>query len=272
MVKQSIYSISITDLIIYLPGILLFACWLLKTSLGRAALVDSVPRRNNMPFYLPFIPLLVWLAAVSLGVSVARKLWQSVFLDNLILCIGGLIAMAAIILLARRSFTHRLKGFGLDAKTIHKDFFAGVVNLLAVWPLVLLAIVMTIILGQLIRGPHFHLQQHEGLELIAAHQQLPVRIMIIITSIGVVPAFEEMLFRGLFQTMFRSFVGRPWLSILISSGLFAAIHPYPGHWPALFVLAVCLGYSYERSGSLFRPIFIHSFFNATSIILVLYDA
>jgi membrane protease YdiL (CAAX protease family) len=60
-----------------------------------------------------------------------------------------------------------------------------------------------------------------------------------------------------------------WIAILISSGLFAATHADTGHWPALFVLGVCLGYAYEKSGSLFRPIFIHSLFNATSIIAVL---
>jgi hypothetical protein len=85
---------------------------------------------------------------------------------------------------------------------------------------------------------------------------------------------EEMLFRGFFQTAIRSVwefrnLNGAWPSILISSALFAIVHANPGHWPALFVLAVCLGYAYEKSGSLFRPIFIHSFFNAATIIAVL---
>jgi len=116
-------------------------------------------------------------------------------------------------------------------------------------------------------------------------------VLIIITTIAVVPVFEEMLFRGMFQTMIRSFFRRSslvarrtshgsrapshealngaWLAIAISSGLFAMIHLNTDHWPALFVLSVCMGYAYEKSGSLLRPIFIHCIFNASSVLSVL---
>ena len=269
-------SITIViDIIICLAGILLFSGWLLKTSLGRKALANSAPRRNNMPVYLPFIPLFIWFGAVSVAISITRELlpdlpdWQSVFLDNLILCIGAIAAMAVIIFLVKISFAQRLKGFGLSVRTIHKDFFAGLVNLLSVLPLVMLMIILTTLFGKLIWGQEFEMQQHQELELIRAHPQLPVRVLIIVTAVAIVPAFEEMLFRGLFQTMLRSFFSRAWLSILISSGLFTVVHPNTGHWPALFALSMCMGYSYEKSGSLFRPIFIHSLFNAASIIAAL---
>lgn len=65
--------------------------------------------------------------------------------------------------------------------------------------------------------------------------------------------------------MLRSLLGRPWLSVIISSALFASVHSNPQHWPALLVLALFMGYAYEKSGSLFRPVFIHSLFNAVSI-------
>lgn len=276
IIKEFASSISVTHLIC-LAGLILFGGWLLKTSLGRNALSDSVPRRNNMPAYLPFILLFLWWGAVGIAIYTTVKAlpdlpdWQSAFLANSIFCTGAIAGIAIIIFLARGRFARRLKGFGLDAKTIHKDFFAAVLNLLSVWPLVLLTIVLTTFFGQLIWGQDFHLQQHEELKTIIAHPHLPLRVLIIITSIVVVPAFEEMLFRGLLQTMFRSFLGRPWLSIALSSGLFATVHANAGHWPALFVLAVCLGYSYEKSGSLFRPIFIHSLFNAITITAALYQ-
>jgi membrane protease YdiL (CAAX protease family) len=342
-----------------LAGIILLAIWLLKTSLGARALADSVPRRNNMPLYLPFIPLFIWFVAVSLVILIANKLagdlqnWQSEFLDNLILCIGGLTTAVVIILLARNHFARRLKGFGLNVKTIHKDFFAAFVNLLTIWPLMMAAMILTIAFGKLFWGQEYQIQQHQELELIMEYSQLPLRILIIVVAVVIAPVLEEMLFRGLFQTIIRSFletrplvgdhqsgpsisgppfvsakaravageadIFRPsnagsnfdqlraddsdspiqnapcsvgsnspeptaavpgrdgaiwtsngaWLAILISSGLFAIVHTNPGHWPALFVLAVCLGYAYEKSGSLFRPIFIHSLFNAASIIATL---
>ncbi|MGA1980687.1 MAG: type II CAAX endopeptidase family protein [Sedimentisphaerales bacterium] len=278
---KSAYSevsyITAIDFIICLAGILLFGGWLLKTSFGIKSLSDSVPRRNNMPAYLPFVPLFIWVGITSLTTSVTEKLlpdltdWQKSFLDNFVLCIGEITTIAVIILLARASFARRLKGFGLNLRTIHKDFPAALLNLLTVWPLIATMIVLTMRLGKFIWGQDFEIQPHEELELIIAYPQLPLRVLIIITAVAIVPAFEEMLFRGLFQTMLRSILLKPWPSIVISSGLFALAHANAGHWPALFMLSLCMGYAYEKSGSLLRPIFIHSLFNATSIIATLYN-
>ena len=288
-------TITVTHLIC-LAGLIFFTRWLLKTSLGRKALADSVPRRNNIPVYLPFVPLFICFGTVSLIASITNRLfgdlygWQSNFLDNLIICISELMAIVVIIFLARIHFARRLKGFGLNVKTIVKDFFAAFVNLLTVWPLITAAMLLTIFFGEHIWGQDYQMQQHQQLTMITEYPQLPLRIMIFIVAVVIASFFEEMLFRGLFQTTIRSYfearlwspIARvtghedrvtdrygAWIAILISSGLFAATHADTGHWPALFVLGVCLGYAYEKSGSLFRPIFIHSLFNATSIIAVL---
>jgi len=288
-------TITVTHLIC-MAGLIFFTRWLLKTSLGRKALADSVPRRNNIPVYLPFVPLFICFGTVSLIASITNRLfgdlygWQSNFLDNLIICISELMAIVVIIFLARIHFARRLKGFGLNVKTIVKDFFAAFVNLLTVWPLITAAMLLTIFFGEHIWGQDYQMQQHQQLTMITEYPQLPLRIMIFIVAVVIASFFEEMLFRGLFQTTIRSYfearlwspIARvtghedrvtdrygAWIAILISSGLFAATHADTGHWPALFVLGVCLGYAYEKSGSLFRPIFIHSLFNATSIIAVL---
>ena len=296
-------TITVTNLI-FLAGLILFARWLLKTSLGRKALADSVPRRNNMPAYLPFVPLFICFGTVWLIALITHRVfgdlqgWQSNFLDNLILCISELMAIVVIIFLARVHFARRLKGFGLNVKTIVKDFFAAFVNLLTVWPLITAAILLTMFIGEQLWGQEYQIQQHQQIKLITEYTQLPLRIMIFVVAVVIASLFEEMLFRGLFQTTIRSYfeacfrspIARgtghedrvlaamrrsrtdrygAWVAILISSGLFAAIHANTGHWPALFVLGVCLGYAYEKSGSLFRPIFIHSLFNAVSIIATL---
>jgi len=286
------------DFIIFSAGIALFGIWLLKTSLGRTALIDSPPRRNNMPPYMPFIPLFIWFGFFSLATSITKQLWpklpewQTAFFDNLFLCISGLIGMAVIIFLVRTHFARRLKGIGLNMKTAHKDLFFAFVNLLSVWPVLMAVIILTTFLGKFFQGQDFQLQPHKELQLVAEYTQLPLRVLIIITTIAVVPVFEELLFRGLFQTTLRSLLEArysslvprpspapakrsedgslvPWSAIAISSGIFALIHSNADHWPALFVLSVCMGYAYEKSGSLLRPIFIHSLFNATSVLSVL---
>jgi membrane protease YdiL (CAAX protease family) len=289
-------SIINVDNLIFFTGLVLFAWWVYKTSLGRKALIDSAPRRNNMPLYLPFIPLFIWFGIISLIGSIARILftdlqdWQNVFLDNLVLCIGELITIAVIISLARLHFTRQLKGFGLNIKTIVKDFFLAFVNLLTVWPLIISVMGLTSYFGELIWGQEYQVQQHQQLKMITEHSQVLSRILIAFTAIIIVPLLEEMLFRGLLQTTIRSYIEyfhsllirknkpekeqakyicRAWPAIVISSVLFTINHANAGHFPALFVLGVCLGYSYEKSGSLFRPIFIHAIFNATSVIATL---
>ena len=277
IIKQLANFITLTD-IICLTGLILLVSWLLKTSLGRNPLADSTPRRNNMPLYLPFIMLFIWFGAVSLTIpitAITKKImpdlpdWQSAFLGNAILCIGGLGVMVVIIFSVKTHFARGLKGFGLNPKTIHRDSFAAIINLIYVWPIVFLVTQLTIFYGQLIFRQDFNWPQHQTLESMTSHPQLPLKILIFITTAAIVPIVEEMLFRGLFQTMVRSFLDRAWVAIILSSALFAIVHQNKEHWPALFVLSMCLGYSYEKSGSLLRPIFIHSIFNAASIIFVL---
>ena len=284
--------------LVFLAGALLFGLWLLKTSLGRDALADSMPRRNNMRPFLCLVPLFIWFGPVPLAILITETLaadlqdWQRAFLNNLIFCIGAIVVITVIIFLVRAGFARKLKGFGLNARSIHKDFFAAFVNLLSVWPLMMAAMTLTIFSGKLIYGPEYEIPQHQQLELIKAYPQLQLRILTFVVAVVIAPVLEEMLFRGLIQTVIRSFLesrnsiphqnsldsarfsagrNRAWLSILISSGLFAVVHGNITHWPALFVLGVCLGYAYEKSGSLFRPIFIHAFFNAVTIIFVLFE-
>ncbi len=272
-------TITATDFI-WLAGLILFACWLLGTSLGTRALADSPPRRNSMPPYLPLVPLMLWFGAVSTTVVLVQKLtpglqgWQKIFRDHIVMSIGAIVTIAAMMFLAHIHFARRLKGFGLNIRTIVKDFFMGFVNLLAAWPIMMAAITMTMFAAELIWGREYEMQQHQQLELITEYSQLPLRIMIVFLAVVIGPLLEEMLFRGFIQTSMRSFFNirnSAWPAIAASSVFFALMHANPGHWPALFVLGVCLGYSYEKSGSLFRPIFIHSLFNGITIIAVLYS-
>ncbi|MGA2229827.1 MAG: CPBP family intramembrane glutamic endopeptidase [Tepidisphaeraceae bacterium] len=59
-----------------------------------------------------------------------------------------------------------------------------------------------------------------------------------------------------------------WTSVIIVSLLFASVHPL---WsaPAIFVLALCLGYAYERTGNLWVPIAIHALFNTAEVTIYL---
>ena len=96
-----------------------------------------------------------------------------------------------------------------------------------------------------------------------------VQILLAFVAVVVAPLIEETIFRGLFQTTLRSYLGRPWVAIIVTSVLFTAVHENLTHWPALFVLALGMGYSYEKTGSLWRPIFMHAIFNGMSVAAVM---
>lgn len=287
-------TITATDFI-WLAGLIIFARWLLDTSLGRKALADSPLRRNSMPGYLPLVPLMLWFGGVAMAAALVQKLtpdlqgWQKILRDHLVMSIGAAITIAVMMFLAHFHFARRLKGFGLNIRTIVKDFFMAFLNLLAAWPIMMAAITVTMFVAELIWGAEYEMQQHQQLELITDYTQLPVRIMIVFVAVVIAPLLEEMLFRGFVQTTIRTILASrvsyfgsrdtsderrvtrcAWLAIAASSLFFAIMHAEPGHWPALFVLGVCLGYSYEKSGSLLRPIFIHFFFNAYSIASALF--
>lgn len=61
-----------------------------------------------------------------------------------------------------------------------------------------------------------------------------------------------------------------WAAIIVTSALFACVHPR-WTWPPIFVLSLCLGYAYERTGNLWVPVVIHAAFNSTSTVVYLYS-
>jgi membrane protease YdiL (CAAX protease family) len=92
-----------------------------------------------------------------------------------------------------------------------------------------------------------------------------------ISIVGLAPFFEELIFRGFLQTYARKFIG-PTGSILVSSICFSCFHYAPEQGlgnisiiGSLFVLALFLGFIYERQGSLLASISLHASFNALSV-------
>jgi membrane protease YdiL (CAAX protease family) len=93
------------------------------------------------------------------------------------------------------------------------------------------------------------------------------------TIFGVVvlaPLAEELMFRGILQSMLRSYRVAAWPAVAISSTLFVLAHAsVPHDVVPLLPLAVVLGYSYERCGRLVPSILIHSMFNAVMTVTFL---
>ncbi|MGB7977693.1 MAG: type II CAAX endopeptidase family protein [Chlamydiales bacterium] len=97
-------------------------------------------------------------------------------------------------------------------------------------------------------------------------------ILAVLSIIILAPLIEETLFRGFLQTYIRQHLGRR-QAILITSACFSLFHYSAGQGLgnisiilSLFILSLFLGFLYEKQGSLFAPMILHSLFNTVSVI------
>jgi uncharacterized protein len=255
-------------------GVALFLYWLFSTGFGKRALDGAIVRPNCLPFYTVFTILFGWLGITLLISYFITKdtsqmpEWQ----QNLILY-SALVATEIIIIVfvlcsAGRFFNDGLRGLGFRKTGIIGDFGSAAATLFAVWPLVMGALWIVMAVGKLIVGPDFQMEQNEGLTVILQYEQWPLRFLMIFFATILTPIFEEIIFRGLLQSYLRGIGLSSWQTIFIASMIFTLLHPLM-HFPALVILAIAMGYAYEKSGSLLRPIFIHLLFNGLTIALSL---
>ena len=117
-------------------------------------------------------------------------------------------------------------------------------------------------------APGFELEPHPTIEALHSQTQ-PVGLIIVLWAgaVLIAPVAEELFFRGLLQTLLVRLARNRWLSIVLASLAFGAVHfQQPHAMAALAVLGVFIGYAYERTGSLVPPIVIHAVFNLKTLI------
>ena len=102
-------------------------------------------------------------------------------------------------------------------------------------------------------------------------------VIAIIVTVGILaPLAEELFFRGLLYGAIRkrgdslgSEKSIVWISIIVSSAIFSAIHFQLLLFPALFVVGMIFALIYERSQRLAPAIWAHIGFNATTLLSLL---
>ena len=265
----SITPLSFMVSILPVLGLCILGIWLFRFGGFRTLQKAPVRRHREWVVFCPVAILFLWLVCMT-GL---QMLTQSIFhslpkttLEAISYPINAVLEIsfiAGMLILARNSFARGLKGFGLRPSSLIQDIPMAIVHLLAVLPLILAGLWCILSIGRLFKGPEFNLEIHQSLDLLT-NAGIGLKTLITIFAVMVVPIFEELLFRGFLQTSLRSLSGNPWSAIVLTSLFFAILHP-PTHIPGLFFLSCGLGYAYERSGSLFRPILMHIFFNGSSV-------
>ncbi len=94
---------------------------------------------------------------------------------------------------------------------------------------------------------------------------------VMISAVIIAPITEEILFRGYFYPTLKRIAG-PLPAALGISLLFGAVHVTALGFPVLTILALSLTLSYEWSGSLLVPMFMHAWFNAANLLLMWWQA
>jgi membrane protease YdiL (CAAX protease family) len=181
----------------------------------------------------------------------------------------------AVITLMLLLWYRRPRRIGLSPLRLPGGLAKGLLSLLIVIPLMTLVIFLT----DLALRPDSQ-YVHPYLNLLGESHDLRGRLMILLSILVAAPLTEELFFRGCIQTFLVGLLSRSkswppartrWLAVILTSLLFASAHPDWWSRPPIFVLSLCLGYSYERTGNLWTAITIHASFNAAETLLFIHS-
>ena len=178
---------------------------------------------------------------------------------------------ALVVTGASLSRVGNLRELGLPLRVEARHLTAGLIALVVAVPIVMgTTVIMQIVTALL--GQEVPTVGHDMLQALVESEDALASAMMIASAVIVAPLLEEIVFRGLLQTVFLEAISwaARWPAILAAAALFAAVHggvAAPQALPGLFTLGVVLGWLYERYNSLWPSIVLHMGFNALNILL-----
>ena len=98
-------------------------------------------------------------------------------------------------------------------------------------------------------------------------EEIPLLILSIL-GIAVIPGVgEELVFRGIFQNLFKKATQNKHIAIWISAFVFSAIHLEFSNFMLRLLIGALFGYMYEWTKNIYIPIIAHVTYNSTSLLL-----
>ncbi|MBN1553695.1 MAG: CPBP family intramembrane metalloprotease [Phycisphaerae bacterium] len=262
-------SADTTQCTLIIIGTILLLIWCVRRlRRPRKLRLLHTPGRPNSLTALHILPVfLFW----QLAGAAAMYLLQKTALEEsharlLAGLIGQIVTLPLLLVVGHLTFRHGLtRGLGLSPRHWGFDSLRGLYAVLAVFPVCWGLAKLFGLLIKLLQPEWF--QQH-SLLVTLWNASAGWQMVVVLSAAVLAPLVEELLFRGLLQSMLRRYLSNPWHAILLTAGVFALFHfNTPQNIPALFVLAVVVGYNYERCGRLWPAILIHMLFNGITLIL-----
>lgn len=202
---------------------------------------------------------------------------------NLIALGTSVLTLIPILLVVPRLSKGGWSGWGLSWRQLPGGAALGLGGIAIVYP-VLIAFSMGLLW---VYGLFRHeLSEHPTFEGLNQGGSVLRQSLLCFVAVAVAPVLEETFFRGIVQTTlvqfrwgaylpqlmgeglrplgFRPSAGQRWGAIVLTAVFFASIHQ-SDQAPIIFVLALGLGYVYERTGNLWAAIALHLAFNGTQI-------
>ena len=266
------------------------------------------------------VSLVVYVAAaaviISLGSSTpaddgpAGGIGTRALVINGIVTVIGVLALLASLIAAQRALG--APALGLAPGRMGRGVLLGLAWLLVIMPTMFMANLLMVLVRQ---GLGFtDTPMHSLLEAMQGSESPLFLVLALTTAVTLAPLSEELVFRGLIQTLLvfttaRLILARPvdeplaaevvanplaeplkplsyasvptaeqqapsvpalatWTGIVLASIPFALLHE-PWSIPLIFLLAVLMGWAYERTQNLWTPITIHFGFNLFNSLMLL---
>jgi membrane protease YdiL (CAAX protease family) len=153
------------------------------------------------------------------------------------------------------------------------DVWKGAVALVIALPVIYAASIGAMFAYERLHGTRPDAAGHAILKSLRDEPSNPWHWAAAASAIVLAPVFEELVYRGFFQSALLRATGRAGLSIVLTTAVFTLMHVVGSSsvpWyslPAIAVLGVSMGVAFERTGRLGVAIVMHVLFNALNVTL-----
>ena len=161
--------------------------------------------------------------------------------------------------------------FGFNRKNSGRCLLLGLVTGLG---LVLIAMALALISSLLIKAFGDQAEPQKLVTLIAEEsakqENIGMLIFFVIMAVAVAPVAEEILFRGILYPAIKQ-LGHPRVAVIGTALLFALFHVNLLTFASLTAVALALIALYDFTDNLLAPITAHAVFNASNLIMLLWQ-